>query len=141
MSLGGASQKNRACWAVLRLGGGPVVRDCQFAITCIAGAIMLGLGRHLGLHRQLLLAAEGFPAAGSLLDALQQHWQASGCRGAYNGARSPRTPQVPSAADAEAAADEDDSGSFVTLPASLDAIGALNPQLRDVILQHQSLQK
>jgi hypothetical protein len=39
------------------------------------------------------------------------------------------------------AAEEDDSGSFVTLPSTLDAIGALNPQLRDVILQHQSLQK
>jgi hypothetical protein len=106
---------------------------------------MLGLGRHLALHRQLLLAAEGLPAlagaGGSLLEALQRQWQASGCRGAYSGARRQPTPQVPSAADAETAAEEDDSGSFVTLPSTLDAIGALNPQLRDVILQHQSLQK
>ena len=119
--------------------------SCLFAIADIASVIMLGLGRHLGLNRQLLLAAECLPAltgaGGSLLDALQQHWQASGCRAAYSGARRQPTPQVPSAANAEAAAVEDDSGSFVTLPASLEAIGALNPQLRDVILQHQSLQK
>ena len=110
----------------------------------IIDAIMLALRRHLGFNRQLLLAAAGLPpltgAGGSLQDALQQHWLGSGSRGAYGGPRRQPTPQVPSVAEAEAAAEED-AGGFVTMPASLEEIGALNPQLREVMLQHQTLQK